>query len=52
VAGYACADFHPWPRMPRGYDRPISEWTIAEFVHFMARECGPTAARQIRISIN
>jgi hypothetical protein len=52
VAGYACAGFHPWPCMPRRCERPIAEWTIPQFVGFMADECGTIAASAIRITVN
>jgi len=52
VAGFACAGFHPWLCIPRGCHRPISDWTIAEFLQFMAHDCGPIIAREITITVN
>jgi hypothetical protein len=52
VFAYAFAGLHPWPCIPRGCDRPISEWTIPEFIAFMAGEYGVVAAAAIRIIVH
>jgi hypothetical protein len=38
--------------MPRGYVRPIAEWTIDEFLVFMTQQCGSTVVAAITIAVH
>ena len=52
VAGYACAGFHPRSCIPHGYHRPISEWTITEFVRHINEHYGSPIGVGVTISLN
>lgn len=44
------AGLNPWIATPRGFDRPIGEWTLRDFRDFTALKFGAATALEIRIT--